>query len=99
MVPATPPNTIGRQLVQNLERSIKVVKRTSLAVVAKSPSPTKAYFLTKESNTTGFIVSEIEEKVGKMDAEFQQLKEFMSATEKNSATVKEELEIAKRRGK
>ncbi|OTB18797.1 hypothetical protein K445DRAFT_314654 [Daldinia sp. EC12] len=42
-------------------------------------------------------VSEIEEKLGKMDSEFQQLKEFMNATEKSSFSVKEELEIAKKR--
>ncbi|KAF3063616.1 Kinesin-like protein klpA [Daldinia childiae] len=62
-----------------------------------SPSPRKGPYLSKYSNTTGYVVSEIEEKLGKMDSEFQQLKEFMSATEKSSFGVKEELEIAKKR--
>ncbi|KAI1371330.1 kinesin-domain-containing protein [Hypoxylon crocopeplum] len=42
-------------------------------------------------------VSEIEEKIGKMDNEFQQLKEFMNTTERSNTSIKEELEMAKKR--
>ncbi|KAI1101236.1 kinesin-domain-containing protein [Jackrogersella minutella] len=52
---------------------------------------------TREEGQQGNNVSEIEEKIGRMDSEFQRLKEFMNTTEKNSVNVKEELEIAKKR--
>ncbi|KAI1768037.1 kinesin-domain-containing protein [Hypoxylon sp. FL1150] len=42
-------------------------------------------------------VSDIEEKLGKMDSEFQKVKEFMNATEKDSAIAKEELDMLKKR--
>ncbi|KAI4864609.1 kinesin-domain-containing protein [Hypoxylon rubiginosum] len=45
----------------------------------------------------GSNVSEIEEKIGKMDTEFQKVKEFMTMTEKDSAIAKEELEMLKKR--
>ncbi|KAI2621019.1 kinesin-domain-containing protein [Hypomontagnella submonticulosa] len=49
------------------------------------------------SNSNNKNVAEIEEKISKMDSEFQTLKEFMSTTEKNNISVKEELEMAKKR--
>lgn len=81
-----------------MERSLKGVKDAATPFIAMSPSPTKAPYLTKDSNTKGFIVSEIEEKIGKMDTEFQKVKEFMTMTEKDSAIAKEELEMLKKRG-
>lgn len=93
VVPATP----GKQeLMDSLELSIKAIKKTPRA--AMSPSPTKGPYLSKYSNITGYVVTEIEEKIGKMDSEFQKLKEIMNATEMSSTTVKEELEMAKKRG-
>ncbi|KAI0470994.1 P-loop containing nucleoside triphosphate hydrolase protein [Xylariaceae sp. FL0804] len=45
----------------------------------------------------GNNVNDIDERVVRMDTELQKVKEFMDFTEKNSVSVKEELETAKRR--
>ncbi|KAI0139500.1 kinesin-domain-containing protein [Hypoxylon sp. NC0597] len=50
-----------------------------------------------QQGNNGFIVSEIEQKLGQIDTEFQQMKEFMSLTERSNISIKEELEIAKKR--
>ncbi|KAI1637506.1 P-loop containing nucleoside triphosphate hydrolase protein [Biscogniauxia mediterranea] len=42
-------------------------------------------------------VTDIDERVGRMDSELQKVREFMESTEKNNASVKEELEAAKKR--
>ncbi|KAI2602449.1 kinesin-domain-containing protein [Hypoxylon sp. NC1633] len=42
-------------------------------------------------------VSEMQEKLGRMDTEFERLRAFVSATEKNGVSVKEELEMAKKK--
>lgn len=91
------PTTPARKFMDQLEIHWNIIKKTPITTM--SPSPKKGPYLSKYSNTTGFVVSEIEEKLGKMDSEFQQLKEFMNATEKSSFSVKEELEVAKKRGR
>lgn len=94
-VPTTPDK--GKQLLDKLENTMDAIRKTP--IVAMSPSPRKGPFLSKYSNLTGYVVAEIEEKISKMDSEFQTLKEFMSTTEKNNISVKEELEMAKKRGR
>ncbi|KAI1499716.1 P-loop containing nucleoside triphosphate hydrolase protein [Biscogniauxia marginata] len=42
-------------------------------------------------------VTDIDERVGRMDSELQKVREFMESTEKNNASVKGELEAAKKR--
>ncbi|KAI0118969.1 kinesin-domain-containing protein [Daldinia grandis] len=69
--------------------------RTRSAV--KPGRPATSMGTREEGQPKNNNVSEIEEKLGKMDSEFQQLKEFMTATEKSSFSVKEELDIAKKR--
>ncbi|KAJ8124907.1 hypothetical protein O1611_g8733 [Lasiodiplodia mahajangana] len=85
------PETPGAKLFQNLKNSI-------MAVTPKpSPSPTKIKFLTRHSNTLDFTVNDIDEKVGRMDSELAKFRDFMESTEKNNASVKEELELSKKR--
>ncbi|KAI0001388.1 P-loop containing nucleoside triphosphate hydrolase protein [Xylariaceae sp. FL0662B] len=45
----------------------------------------------------GRNVTDIDERVGRMDNELQKVREFMESTEKNNANVKEELDMAKKR--
>lgn len=45
----------------------------------------------------GSNVNDIDEKVGRMNNELVKFKEFMESTERNSVTVKEELELSKKR--
>lgn len=96
IVPTTPQHEASLQLVESLRRSIKNVK---VHMVAMSPSPTKGPFLNRDSNNRGYIVSDIDEKLGQMDTEFQKVKEFMAMTEKDSAIAREELEMLKKRGR
>lgn len=60
-------------------------------------SPTKPLFLHRHSNTYGFTVNDIDEKVVRMDTELAKIKSFMETTERSSASAKEELELAKKR--
>lgn len=93
-VPTETPSMTG--VFEGLERSVKALVPTRYA---PSPSPTKASFLHRNSNLTNFIVNDIDEKVGRMNNELVKFKEFMESTERNSVTVKEELELSKKRGK
>lgn len=45
----------------------------------------------------GSNVNDIDEKVGRMNNDLEKFKEFMESTERNSVTVKEELELSKKR--
>lgn len=92
VAPETPD---GRKLLQNLEHSFKAIK---FAKWAQTPSPTKAPFVNRFSNVTNFIVADIDEKVGQMDRQLTEFKKFMESAEINSVSIKEELELSKKRG-
>ncbi|KAI5865387.1 kinesin-domain-containing protein [Durotheca rogersii] len=49
------------------------------------------------SGKNGFVVSDIDERLGQMNSQFQEMREFITSTEKNNASVKDELEMAKKR--
>ncbi|XXG99719.1 hypothetical protein Hte_006060 [Hypoxylon texense] len=95
--PSTPQAKNRRDILHGFERSVKGIKDAAKPLIPFSPSPEKAPFLSKDSNIKGPLVSEIEKKIGKMDTEFQKVKEFMTMTEKDSAIAKEELEMLKKR--
>ncbi|KAJ2996462.1 hypothetical protein NUW58_g974 [Xylaria curta] len=76
-----------------LERSIKAITPGRGAFPS---SPTKL-FLNKHSNLTSFTAHAISEKVGKMDNDIAEFREFMKSAEKNNAHAKEELELSKKR--
>ncbi|KAI5924439.1 P-loop containing nucleoside triphosphate hydrolase protein [Camillea tinctor] len=61
----------------------------------KSDSTSNA--VNANNNTNSNNVTDIDERVGRMDSELQKVREFMESTEKNNANVKEELEAAKKR--
>lgn len=90
-----PANPRAHQLVHNLESSIWAL---TPGRGTRSMSPTKASFLTRDSNSRGYTVNDIDEKVVRMDQELAKIKSFMETTERSSASAKEEVELAKRRG-
>lgn len=82
---------------RQLESLHKNTKATVYSIA--TPSPTKGFFLTKDSNTTGFVVTDIDEKIGKLDSDFARMKEFMDSSAVDKDRLVEELDLAKRRGK
>lgn len=94
VVPETP---VTDKLFKKLKWTIRAAT-TPAAALASSASPRKTNFLTRYSNTRGYSVHDIDEKVNQMDTELQRVKEFMESAERNGASVKEELEASKRRG-
>jgi len=88
-----PPGTPASKISRSLHKSFREVKRLIPCSPTKEP-----LFLNRFSDTKNYIVNDIDEKVGRMDSELQRVKEFMESTEKNSASVREELEASKKRG-
>jgi hypothetical protein len=94
VAPQTPRT--ASEALEWLGRSLRAT--LTPALLAPSPSPAKTPFLNRFSNTTGFLVNDIDEKVGRMDSEWQRVREFMESAERNGDSVKEELELSKKRG-
>jgi hypothetical protein len=88
------PETPGGKLIKSLERTIK---DCTPHIRAPSSSPTKTQFLNRHSNLVDFTAIDIDERVVRMDSELEKLKNFMESTERNSASVKDELELSKKR--
>ncbi|KAI2608757.1 kinesin-domain-containing protein [Hypoxylon fragiforme] len=79
-------------------RSTARIGRPATSIGTRGEEPSSNGNINGNTNgNTNNNVTEIEEKIGKMDSEFQKLKEIMNATEMSSTTVKEELEMAKKR--
>lgn len=63
----------------------------------KTPSPYKAEYLTKYTNTTGFVALDVNEKLGEVDDTIRQMKEFMDSSLSDRRAADEALEWQKKR--
>ena len=95
VAPKTPSHTEMNIQLQKVHTSIRTILTPARGGFS---SPTKPPFLSKYSNVTGFVATDIDERVGKLDNEFQKIKEMMDSTVMDKDKYIEELGIARKRG-
>jgi hypothetical protein len=97
-VPKTPSAKAIKRQVKDVQDSINAVRAEASGSPTKSPSPTKL-FLTKESNTKGFAVWDVDGRVGDMENRFKTLSDMVHSTLDVKKAHDDALELAKNRGK
>ncbi|KAK2038598.1 kinesin motor domain-containing protein [Colletotrichum somersetense] len=96
--PATPspdPKR-ARAMMDVLEESFNMMIKDSISP-ARSPSPSRQNFLTKDSNLTQFTGWDVEDRLGGMEAQFKQVKETMDVMVSDKQLMDERVEMYKKR--
>ncbi|KZL80927.1 kinesin motor domain-containing protein, partial [Colletotrichum incanum] len=95
--PATPSpdSKRARAVMERLEETIMTIKDSRSP--ARSPSPSRSYFLTKDSNLTQFIGWDVEGRVAELDSQFKQVKESMNVMLSDKELMDERVEMYKKR--
>ncbi len=96
VAPKTPSHKEINVFLTSVENNVKAALTPAPRA---SPSPTKAPFLSKHSNIKGFVATDIDERLGKFENDFQKIREMMDSAAMDKDKYVEELDIAKRRGK
>ncbi|KEY64874.1 hypothetical protein S7711_03867 [Stachybotrys chartarum IBT 7711] len=81
----------------NVNDAIAAVKAE--ASPSKSLSPTKLNYLTKDSNTTGYVVWDVDGRVGEMESSIQELTSIVHTSLEAQKAHDQALDLAKTRGK
>ena len=69
-----------------------------LKSIQRTPSPCKTPFLTKDSNTRGFIAFEVDERLKTMDEKMAEMKQLMDVSIHDRKAHDEFMEAQKKRG-
>ncbi|KAK1978340.1 kinesin motor domain-containing protein [Colletotrichum cereale] len=95
--PATPSpdSKRARAMMERLEETIMTIKDSRSP--ARSPSPSRQCFLTKDSNLTQFIGWDVEGRVAELDSQFKQVKESMNVMLSDKELMDERVEMYKKR--
>lgn len=95
--PATPSpdSKRARAFMERLEETIMTIKETRSP--ARSPSPNRLPFLTKDSNLTQFIAWDVEGRVAELDSQFKQVKESMNVMLSDKELMDERVDMYKKR--
>ncbi|KAI1864992.1 uncharacterized protein JN550_008538 [Neoarthrinium moseri] len=86
VVPRTPSAKEMTQQFARLDSSYRAAKTPLL-----SASPTKAEFLTKESNTLAFVAWDVDERLGNFESEFKAMKEMINTSIHGQKTLEEDV--------
>ncbi|GKT66832.1 kinesin family protein [Colletotrichum tofieldiae] len=95
--PATPSpdSKRARAVMERLEETIMTIKDSRSP--ARSPSPSRPYFLTKDSNLTQFVGWDVEGRVAELDSQFKQVKESMNVMLSDKELMDERVGMYKKR--
>jgi kinesin family protein C1 len=66
--------------------------------VYMSPSPTKAPYLTKESNLTGFTAWDVDERLGTFESEFAAMKDMINNSISGQKSLEEDVAAVRQKG-
>ena len=95
VVPKTPSRKDMERQFQRVGNSARAAATPARGAV---PSPNKGPFLSKYTNTTGFVATDIDERLGKFENDFLKMKEMMDSAAMDKDRHIEELGIARKRG-
>ncbi|EFQ26015.1 kinesin motor domain-containing protein [Colletotrichum graminicola M1.001] len=95
--PATPSpdSKRARAVMERLGETIMTIK--DYRSPARSPSPSRLYFLTKDSNLTQFVGWDVEDRVAGIESQFKQVKETMDVMLSDKELMDERVEMYKKR--
>ncbi|KAK1573920.1 kinesin [Colletotrichum navitas] len=95
--PATPSpdSKRARAVMERLGETIMTIKESRSP--ARSPSPSRQYFLTKDSNLTQFVGWDVEDRVAGIESQFKQVKETMDVMLSDKELMDERVEMYKKR--
>ncbi|KAI3554370.1 kinesin motor domain-containing protein [Colletotrichum abscissum] len=94
-VTPSPDSKRSRALMERLEETIIAIKDSRSP--ARSPSPSRLHFLTKDSNLTQFVGWDVEGRVAELDSQFKQVKESMTVMLSDKELMDERVEMYKKR--
>ncbi|CCF32025.1 kinesin [Colletotrichum higginsianum] len=85
----------ARAVMERLEETIMTIRDSRSP--ARSPSPSRPPFLTKDSNLTQFVGWDVEGRVAELDSQFKQVKESMNVMLSDKELMDERVEMYKKR--
>lgn len=95
--PRTPPRADDiRQAFTKFEDTLLASTRKYTESPTKSPC--KRPFLTKDSNTRGFVAFDVDERLIEVEQQFKSMKEMMNLSLNDRKGMEEAIEMAKTRG-
>ncbi|KAL2877599.1 kinesin-like nuclear fusion protein [Colletotrichum sp. CLE4] len=94
-VTPSPDSKRSRAMMETLEETILAIKDSRSP--ARSPSPSRPHFLTKDSNLTQFVGWDVEGRVAELDSQFKQVKESMTVMLSDKELMDERVEMYKKR--
>lgn len=97
--PKTPPPSVeqAREWLDRFEDTLLASTRRCPESPSKSPS--KASFLTKDSNLPAFTAWDMDERLVEVEAQFKAMKEVMNVSLTDKKAMEEVIEMAKTRGR
>lgn len=93
VAPKTPTAKELRQQFARVDSSFKSAK-----TVYTTPSPTKSSYLTKESNLTGFIAWDVDERLGTFESEFAAMKDMINTSISGQKSLEEDVAAVRQKG-
>ncbi|OHE92808.1 kinesin motor domain-containing protein, partial [Colletotrichum orchidophilum] len=94
-VTPSPDSKRSRAMMERLEETIMAIKDSRSP--ARSPSPSRLHFLTKDSNLTQFVGWDVEGRVAELDSQFKQVKESMTVMLSDKELMDERVDMYKKR--
>lgn len=96
-LPGTPPQVqCAMQALGKMSSLIKSIRKSPPSPT-KSCSPTKVYFLTKDSNLTNFTGWDVDGRLSEFESQFEKMKEAFEGTMKDRKTLEDAIDLAKAR--
>jgi hypothetical protein len=93
VAPKTPSAKDLHQQMARTDSSWRAVKTPLL-----SPSPTKTSFLTKQSNATGFVAWDVDERLGTFESEFKAMKDMINNSISGQKSLEEDVAAVRLKG-
>ncbi|KAF6833877.1 kinesin family protein, partial [Colletotrichum musicola] len=94
-VTPSPDSKRVRADLEILEETIMSIKASRSP--ARSPSPNKLLFLTKDSNVTQFTAWDVEGRLGELDSQFKKVQDSMNSMISDKELMDERIEMYKKR--
>jgi hypothetical protein len=94
VAPRSPSAKELKRQVARLDSSYKATKEAFL-----TPSPTKPQFLTKETNTRGFVAWDVDERLGNFESEFKAMKEMINNSISGQKSLEDDVAAVRSKGR
>lgn len=94
--PVVPKTPTPKEMMQQLARVDSTYRAARTPLM--SPSPTKASFLTKESNLHNFVAWDVDERLGNFESEFKAMKEMINNSISGQKSLEDDVAAVRQKG-